>query len=345
MQNEKLNNNKWHNTEYPDNILKAGYVEWKYFNFISQNYSGIFVYLMMDPLNITGLGGGRVIARIFTKDEAFGKSDKFLTSEILSSEKSAQITIGNNDIFVIGDKYQIKGGNEFVEWDLQYSPTLSPLEGFTNIALDPFNLEKASWFVKMPKAEVNGLIKINGKKTDINAVGYSDANWGNLSVLTSQFNWGQYNDEKISIVFGETYNIEIAKIKFGERWSGMHVVYDNKQILFSENQLTIKDLEWNYVSKSKTKIPFITKVEAENNDYKISFLMKTIMCDPIRFKMPFSFLIKTIVVEQIAKFNGNLFKKENGKNIPICPINGTGFKEYTSRDISVGDSDKIGILV
>ena len=73
----KASDNRWHFKDYPDNILKAGYFEWKYFNFVSPGCSGIIAYLVFDPLNFTGLGGGRVIARFFKDGKILGGSEKF----------------------------------------------------------------------------------------------------------------------------------------------------------------------------------------------------------------------------------------------------------------------------
>ncbi len=81
----KPSSNQWHINNYSDNILKRSYVEWKYFNFSSPHFSGIFVYLIEDPLNVMGIGGGKVIARIFADKKNFGGVSIIPIKEIISS--------------------------------------------------------------------------------------------------------------------------------------------------------------------------------------------------------------------------------------------------------------------
>ena len=339
-----LQNNRWHSTEYSDNILKAGYIEWKYFNFTAPGCSGIFVYLMIDPLNIIGIGGGRIISRVFTPDGIFGGSQKFPASSIHPSKKDARIKIGKNEIKIDETVYNIRGKINTVEWNLQYVPAVPAIQGVSDLSLDPLNLEKASWFIQMPKAKVRGVIKVNEKEININTLGYSDANWGTMIPLISQFNWAQYNDEEISVVVGEIQNLEIAGRKINH-WREAYITYGEEKVIFAENNFIIEHLRWRPIPDTKIKIPYITKMEGENDKYKISLTLETKIADPLYFKMPLSFPIKPAVVEQTTLFRGDLFKKENGKITPLHFINGDGFKEYSFRDVSINNQIKTGILI
>jgi len=339
-------NNKWHNLDYPDNILKAGYIEWKYFNFTSPDISGIFVYLIADPLNITVRGGGRVIAKIFNREKIFRGVEKVSMSEVTPSKKNAGIVMKKNSISICGENYQLKGGVKDISWDLKYSPQTPPIRGFTKLGIDPLHLEKISWFIKMPKAKVDGYIKIKGKKIKINGSGYSDANWGELAPVVMRLNWAQYDDNKFSVVVGETENFEIGKKKFGQ-WSEIFIFYQNKRIVFTKENIKVEHLKWATVPGSKIKAPSITKVEAENKTHKLSLVLKTKLSDPLYFDMPFSIPLRQVVIEQTASFRGEFSKKSKGKTKILHTIKGDGFKEYTLREISFRHkkSSKSGVVV
>ena len=329
-----LHDNRWHNSEYPDNLLKAGYIEWKYFNFTTPDFSGIFVYLIADPLNITGIGGGRVIARIFTRDGVVGGVCETSIKDVSSSNENAGIDVGDNSIIVRDDAYIIKGKVSHVTWNLKYSPLAPLIQGFSDLSVDPFNFEKISWLIKMPKANVIGTIKIKGKEFDIDTMGYSDANWGELVPVVVRLDWAQYNDDSVSVVVGEVENLNIGKKKFG-RWSEIYAIYQNELITFTRDVISIEHLEWTTIPDSKIEIPLVTKVRAENEIYKLDLVLKTKLSDPIYFNTPFYLPIEQVVVEQVASFSGGLSKKEGAGFTILHSIEGTGFKEYTLRDVSI----------
>lgn len=340
----KNQNNQWHLSDYPDNILKVGYSEWKYFNFIAPEYSGFFVYLAFDPLNITGIGGARVLGRIFAKDKVFGASKKFSMPDVNFSESSADMSVKGNYIKVKKGSYKIKGKVDSIEWDLKYSPFFSKdYRLFRKTRFMPYTRD-SFWFIEMPKAKVAGHIKIKDKKIKIKASGYSDGNWGSPFPIFPPFSWSQYSDKDISVVMGDIRNFEIGKKKIG-RWGEIYVIYKNEKIIFEKKDFKVENLKWEYVAKTKIKVPAIVLVEGENKDYKISLILRARVSDPLHLKMPFSFPVKPVVVEQTALFRGDLFKKEKGKLIPLHFINGEGFKEHTLRRINFSGKPKAGILV
>lgn len=337
----KSRKNRWHNLDYPDNLLKAGYIEWKYFNFITPDFSGIFVYFIIDPLDITNVGGGRVMARIFTRGGVLGGVNKVPMTEVFPSKENAKITMGENSISVDGEVYRVIGKTNDVSWDLRYLPSTPSILGFSDLSVDPLHLEKISWLIKMPKANVIGTIEVKGKKFDINAMGYSDANWGELIPVVVRLNWAQYNDDAMSLVIGETKNLRIGKKELG-RWSEVYVIYQNEIIKFAKKDIVQEHLEWSIVPGSKIKIPFITKIEAENKTYKLSVMLKTKISDPLYFNMPFSFPIRQVVVEQTASFRGELSKITDNKVITLHSIDGDGFKEHTLRNVSIRNKKHLG---
>lgn len=339
-----LDDNRWHASEYPDTLLKAGYIEWKYFNFTSPDCSGIVLYLVTDPMNRTGLGGGRVIARIFSQEGVFGGSLQFPMSDVALSEKDAGITIGENAITADGERYGIRGTVASVVWNLEYVPDSLPIEGFSDLNLDPLGVQKASWFITMPRAKVRGVVSVGRRRYAIDAYGYSDTNWGSLFPLVSQFNWMQYNDEVISVAIGEMQNLEIKNKKVG-RWGGIYISYRGERTVFEKKDFSMEHLQWKIVPGTKIKVPFITLVEGENKNFQLSLILKTEISDPLHFRMPPPLPVRPVVVEQTAQFYGELFRKGDKTTASSYSFSGKGFKEYSLRYASLGDRVKTGIVI
>lgn len=338
--------NPWHVNNYRDNLLKTSYIEWKYFNFSSKHLSGIFVYLITDPLNVTGIGGGRVIARIFTDKKVFGGVNRIPIKEIAFSSRNAEIKIGgNHSIDVIGNNYIIKGKQKEVSWNLKYSPLLPSVTAFSKMSLDFLGLEKASWEIKMPKADVRGVVKIGKRTLPVRSLGYSDANWGNVIPLVTDFNWFQYNDDKISIVMGETQNVEIGKKKIGH-WAKAYITFNKEKIIFPDSEVNINHTKWFVVPGTDIKVPSLVSIQAQNRHYNLLLQVYMLRSDLMRFRMPFFIPVRPVTAEQPAIFSGNLFKKVGGSLKPLHGINGKGFMEYTLRDIEFFKKPlKAGVLV
>jgi len=65
--------------------------------------------------------------------------------------------------------------------------------------------DNESWTVALPKAIVSGVIVVNGKKMDVNGIGYHDHNW-NYSMLTVMnygrgWYWGKIRSKSFNIVW------------------------------------------------------------------------------------------------------------------------------------------------
>lgn len=341
----KIQGGRWHNQDYPDNVLKAGYMEWKYFNFITPEYSGIFVYSIADPLNITGDGGARVLGRVFTDEGVLGGSEKSKMQDINISSYASDFVMGANSIEVHdGNVYQIKGKTKDLEWDLRYAPVSRGIKSFADLGIAPLNLEKASWSIEMPKSTVRGAIKVNGESIDIEGIGYSDSNWGAPIPLLVTFNWAQCSSDDVSVVVGEIQNFEIGRRKIGH-WGEVYVLHNDELISFGKKDFSIEHLKWDIIPGSKIKAPTVTLVTGENREHKISLLMKAESSDPLYFRMPLPVPIRPVIVEQVASFYGSIYKKEGIKMKLLHKIDAMGFKEYTLRDIALSRRGGAGMLV
>ncbi len=342
----KLLRNSWHLSKFPNNLLKASYIEWKYFNFSAPGVSGIFVYLIADPLNFTGIGGGRVVGRIFIKKKIWGGAVDVQMKNVAPSNKSAAIQMGgDNFVRVSGNGYYIGGKVKNIAWKLKYSPLLRPIRGFSNMSLDFLGIERGSWEIKMPKANVSGTIKIGGRTVPIHSLGYSDANWGNAVPISIKFNWAQYNDDKISLAFFETQGLGMGKRKTGH-WSEIFINCDGKAIRFLEKNIHAVNTSRALIPGTKMKVPTVMLIRAENKDYNLILRVCALHADPLELKTPFSLPVRPVTVEQPSLMSGGLFRKTRGSPGLLHKISGQGFMEHTLYKVEFGNArSRRGVLI
>lgn len=337
--------NQWHYREYLKNFLGVDYVEWKYFNFTSGKYSGIFVYSLTDPLNLTGRGGARVLGRVFISRDVQGGAEKFAVSDADFSLHSADAAMGKNSIKVFANgAYEIRGEVESLGWNLRYTPLVLPIKSFSDRGMVPLHIERASWCIEMPRAKVEGFLTWEGKKIPIEGFGYADANWGSPIPLLTAFNWAQYSDGAMALVMGEIQNIEVGKIKLGH-WAELYIRYGDELITFAKKELRITHTEWARVPQSYLEVPMRTEVSGENNEYALMLALETEVSDPLFFELPFHIPVRPIIVEQLTRCFGELRVKAKSGARPLHAFSGRGFKEYTLRDIALRKKNKAGILI
>lgn len=355
----KTLSNSWHLNKIPssspranpskflsEKFKRASYIEWKYFNFSAPGVSGIFVYWIADPQNLIGIGGGKVIGRIFAGKKIYGGMVKIPMKNVSPSGKNAAIQMGaDNFIKVRGKDYEICGKIGNVAWKLKYSPLLPPIKGFSNMNLDFFGAEKASWEIKMPKARVSGIVKIGGRTIPVRSFGYTDANWGNIAPGMFNFGWAQCNDNKISVVFGEMQGLGIGRKKTGYL-SEIFVQYGGKKIRFAKNGVRTVDADLTAIPGTNMKTPCVKLLHAENRDYDLTLDIHALRQDPLEFRMPFSLPLRAATIEQQSFVNGGLFRKSGGSLRLLHKISGPGFMEHTLHKIELGGARrKRGVLV
>ena len=191
---------RWHYLDFSDGNHDGFYTEWKYLNFIQGDMAGYIMYYVLDPEHKTSLGSGRLVARIFLGGKFYGGITKISMDKIEFDTHTASVRMGNAELNEkTPHNYAITGSVADVSWDLEYLQSTPTIDGFNDTNFGIMLWEKVSWLVKMPRARVTGAISINNVSIPINAIGYTDTNWGELLPLFSRYEWGQFNDKNISM--------------------------------------------------------------------------------------------------------------------------------------------------
>jgi predicted secreted hydrolase len=108
---------------------------------------------------------------------------------------------------------------------LYYKPKVPgwmPGEGFTEFG----KLGQFGWAVAIPRADVKGKLKVEGKEIDVKGIGYHDHNWitFNLVRVVNFWHWGRIYSDNFTMIYAyikcnkkmDNYPISILMIAKGE---------------------------------------------------------------------------------------------------------------------------------
>ncbi len=311
----------WHYLDFRDGKHDANYIEWKYFNFKQKDIAGYIVYFILDPEQKTKIGGARVLARVFHRQKFSGSIREIPIDKVRIDELSAGIDMDGAKILEKDHyNYEISGKVDNLSWNLHYKQQVPSIEAFADINPGIMRWEKANWLVEMPRAEVSGIIKTDGGTFEVDAIGYSDANWGELLPFLSKYEWGQYNDEKISFIFGVLY--KLLKIQS----TYFYLIIDNEVVWLESPKFSIKHKKWGTSGHDGIRIPLESEFVARDKQFSIRFTSRLINSDLVGLKIS-ALLPKSVVSEQIVEYKGIIEK--NGKI--IYEFDGLGFKEWSTK--------------
>ena len=127
------------------------------------------------------------------------------------------------------------------------------------------------WAVILPKAEVKGKIKVDGREIDVKGIGYHDHNW-DVRYSAAKNNhgwfWGKIYTNRYTVTWATIYknkNIGQPLLVINENEKG-YINFKPQQIKFIGDKLSIKN---------RKKIPQHFILEAGNNIAKLKFSMET----------------------------------------------------------------------
>ncbi len=311
----------WHYLDDRDEKHEENYVEWKYFNFVQKDLAGYVIYYILDPEKKTKLGGGRLVVRILKDGIPYGlvkkiEMDKIELDAISASMRMDGAKILEHDSY----HYELDCQSPDISWNLHYKQKAPSIEAFQNVNPGLMRWEKMDWLIKMPRAEVKGDIRIGKETFLIDALGYSDTNWGEMVPFFSRYEWGQYNEEAFSLVFGLLYGLEKIKSTY------VYLVIGEHLIKLENAQFEVGHVEWEKDETIGIKIPSKNIFLVKNKEYEIKFSTKLIYHDSPGMKVH-PLLPKVVVSEQIVEYEGSVSKD----GTILHEFKGRGFEEWSGK--------------
>ncbi len=229
--------------------------EWWYFDARFDNGYTCVVFFYAAHLE-TGVPQVRI--EIYTPEgkklEAF---KDYKVDEIVISEKEADIQFGNNYIKVDYTdpnlpKYTLHAKEGNLSADLSYKNLVEgwiPGKGRTTYG----DKDYFAWSVPIPRAEVEGKIKINGEPMNGKGSGYHDHNWGNFDVARaiSYWYWGRLYTENFTVIYAYVK----TNRNYGSHASKPLMIAKNEKVIISNGEWNLIQRDMNYSKVVKNNYP------------------------------------------------------------------------------------------
>jgi len=241
--------------------------EWWYFDGIFSNkYS---FHIGIRTFSRKKLGIVLLFFELYEKEKVIlEKKIRYKFKHFETSKKIQCVKIMNTSIMEFGvDAYQ-KNNQWIYDVNLHIDDCCANLT-FTGIT-EGFKIETnaESWTVALPKAKVTGEIHFNGKKMNVEGIGYHDHNWNYtlLSVLTygKGWYWGKIKSNSYNIVWANV-------LKRSGFWDLLSVVNEDQSSFYNINpEKMVFELK-KYVQKHRRKLPtqFVLKIDDICNNIPI----------------------------------------------------------------------------
>jgi hypothetical protein len=317
----------FHFEEYAHQPHAFWYTEWWYFNVIDpqSGIAGEVTFAVFNPGNELGMGTASLNA-VFVEPgrPAVTKMDYHRISAFHGERDRADVTLAGNSITVVdADTYRIRARSDDgrFEADLTYRQADAPQ--FLVDRQPGVGWELTSWLVYMPRAVVDGTLRVNGVEHRMTAaVGYHDHDWGRWEVWKRDWSWADVADAAtdFGFVLAEkgAFTSSIAYVRHGD----LRLQLPDDRCTFRQSAWERWSLLWAYprrLSFNGTDASDMYRLE----------LTWTVEGTAVLWHYPL------IVFEQTAKFDGALYERAGGR--PDGPwqvrtkIDTRGLCEATSR--------------
>lgn len=312
---------RWHYLDYRDGKHDANYVEWKYFNFIQDGLAGYMSYYILDPEKGSGLSGARLLLRVFKDGKLLGNIKHIDIDRVQFDPVSASATFDKAAIVERdAHHYDISADFDDIAWQLSYKQEVPTIDSFSDVDQGLLSWERLAWLIKMPRAKVVGTVRIGIDTFNINASGYTDTNWGEIAQLSSQYEWGQFSDGNLSLVFAVLFGLKKIKNTYFYFAIGKHVVS------LADAQCSIVHAVWAHDKETGIKIPSQTTFTVKKNDYLLTFNTNLLQADTPGIQIR-KFLPKIVISEQLVRYDGKIEKD----GALLYEFHGNGFEEWSTK--------------
>ncbi|RLF44381.1 MAG: hypothetical protein DRN17_04565 [Thermoplasmata archaeon] len=207
-------------------------VEWWYFDAILENGYSVHMGVRIYHLGNSGIVQSRITVYREGKSVVEAVKTDLYSNTNISSEIPL-IEINGRPVIEFDQKHYKKTGR----W--QYHLSLHIDNHAINLTFDGMTpgwkveTSDTCWAVALPKAKVQGTIKVNGQEFRVKGVGYHDHNWGYPPPLPVSLNYQGWFWGRIHF---DTMGITWARVMMGEKEDLLAVVnrdsYDPKQGVF-----------------------------------------------------------------------------------------------------------------
>ncbi len=246
-------------------------------------------------------------------------------SDLKVSREIADVQIGNNYIKVDYSNEKFPTYEVFLDegefgLHLKYTaqvPGWMPGSGYTRFG----KLGEFGWVVPLPRAKVDGTIKIHNKIISAKGIGYHDHNWINFNLIkvVDYWHWGRIYSENFTIIYA---HIKCNK-KMDDYTVKVFMLAKNEDIILSTGEYELIEEHFQYNEKARNNYPKTLKFRLSEKNEVILNVNEIIDADHLlsEFNPILRFLAKNIL-----KLNPGYFRFDSNFEIKMTH-NGTNYKE------------------
>ncbi|MFX1453519.1 MAG: lipocalin-like domain-containing protein [Promethearchaeota archaeon] len=304
---------------------KKGNAEWWYFDAHLDNG---YVVVGFFRAKHERTGQTCVEITIYTPEKK--KIQKFADykhSELIAKRDLANLSIGKNFIKVDYSNEKFPTYEIFLDegelgLHLVYKAKVKgymPGEGYTEFG----NKGHFGWCVAIPRADVEGTIKVNNEEMSVKGIGYHDHNWLNLNLalVLDYWYWGR--------IYSDTFTIIFAYIKCNKKMDNYPInvlmIAKNENVILSTGEYELIAEDFQFHEKANNKYPkslkFIIEdqlqislnveniIDADNLLYGMNPVLRFIVKYLLRLKPGYFRLNSKFIID--FQYEGTMYK-ENG---------------------------------
>jgi hypothetical protein len=188
-------------------------------------------------------------------------------ADLQASEEKCDVRVGKNHAYAVYPEdgglpvYHLFLSEGELEADLTFHSEIQgwkPGGGRTDYGDQGF----FAWVVAVPRARVEGTIKIGEKTIPAKGIGYHDHNWetADLKKVITHWYWGR--------VYAEDFTLLYAYVKtnrrFGEVASKPLMLAYKDRIVYSTGEMVLDDGQWTFNQTANRKYPGFLEIDVPN---------------------------------------------------------------------------------
>ncbi|MFX1281063.1 MAG: hypothetical protein ACFFA3_17060 [Promethearchaeota archaeon] len=224
-------------------------------------------------------------------------------STLIASKEIPDVQIGNNFIKVDYTSKELPIYEIFIDegefgFHLKYSAKVhgwKPGEGYIEFGKS----KQFGWVIALPRAEVEGFIKVDGETIQVKGIGYHDHNWlnFNFALIIDYWYWGRiYSSEGSTVIFAyikcnkrmENYPIQVLMIARNEKiylsTGEYELVQDNFEYNDKADNEYPKSLVFSFGNGNKITIEVQEIIDADNLLFELGIISRFLVKNLLRKK-------------------------------------------------------------
>jgi len=304
-------------------MKRRGNCEWWYFDArLDNGYTVVAFFRAKHELS----GKTGVEITIYKPDdEKIQNVYEYQHSDLKASDELADVQIGKNYIKAdhsneVFPAYEIFLDEGEFGIHLKYIaevPGWMPGKGYTKFG----DLGEFGWVVPLPKAKVEGTIKVHNETISVKGMGYHDHNWVTLNMIKiiNYWHWGR--------IYSENFTVVYAYIQSNKKMNNYIIpvlmLAKNDKIILSTGEYKLKESNFQYDDKAKNNYPLNLEFVLPNQN-RITLEVENII-DSDYMLSGFNPILR-FLAKNVLKLNPGYFRFNSKFEIDF-KYNETSFKE------------------